>query len=959
MTSGETTGARTATLHALSVDTVDRQGEDRDAPSQRVYYSCRRIGRFCGLLVAMVGVVSVVCNTIEYFYGESNRLLNFLEGRFADDDVELALMSGLAFLLCGAALAVSMRRHVTPGRRAFVRLASLVVVLGSFYRLLAYVVARLSPWGGTLYTDADLPPPFSDPSMSPLSAFIFLNAGLTLLVVDARRDTLRSVASCCTLVLALLSAAVLLGYAHGVRLLTVLLGTPVALLTALVFALLSIGLICRIGPQHFPLRPFIGSRSRALLLRAFLPVILGAILLDALSRSYLESNLFESHVVSLEKAFSKHLSGDEQAELVKETIDDDAAVRVPVQTWSYAHSSKAKTPLERLPPGALDDYWKELSPAAKWKEYMRYSRNWQQQRLSLFSSLLGLVSIVAVSLVVGYVSRIIGNTIDEAERVRDRALQQSRQARDEAEAANQRLRKSNEELSKARDAAETANRAKSQFLANMNHELRTPLNSIILYSEELMEEHPGETALLADLQVILDRGKHLIKLINDILEHAKLEVNMVKLEPTVFSLAEMVRDVGLTIAPLAEKNGNKLVLECPPELGTMEADITRVKQCLLNMLSNANKFTNNGTVRLRVSRGAVEGRDWITFRVTDSGIGMTAEQQARIFERFVQADASTTRKYGGTGLGLTISRGLSRLMGGDLVLESSEEKVGSTFTMRLPAGTPPLAVATSLSAVVEAIDPSKHNTVLVVDDDESVRDLLIRQLSKEGFSVVGVGRGEEALQLARQLHPQAITLDVMMPGMDGWSVLSALKADKETADIPVVIVSIIDDKNLGYALGATDYLVKPMGRDRLVDVLKRLCHFPSSGVALIAEGDESVRALLRRLLEEENWSVQEAGNGREALACLARQRPTLIVLDLMMPQMDGFEFLSELQQHPEWRSIPVVALTNQELSEEDRMFLNGSLLLSGCVKRVLQMGSYNREELLGQVRELIARGSTS
>jgi CheY-like chemotaxis protein len=212
--------------------------------------------------------------------------------------------------------------------------------------------------------------------------------------------------------------------------------------------------------------------------------------------------------------------------------------------------------------------------------------------------------------------------------------------------------------------------------------------------------------------------------------------------------------------------------------------------------------------------------------------------------------------------------------------------------------------------------------------------------------------------LARQLHPQVITLDVMMPGMDGWSVLSALKSDAGTADIPVIIVSIIDDKNLGYALGASEYLVKPTNRDRLIDVLKRFCNFPSSGLALIAEDDPAMREMLRRALEKEEWTVAEASNGREALACVARQQPSLILLDLMMPEMDGFEFLTQLRQHPQWQSIPVVVITAKELTQEDRMFLNGSLLLSGCVKRVLEIGSYSRDELLSQVHELVSKGSS-
>ncbi len=551
--------------------------------------------------------------------------------------------------------------------------------------------------------------------------------------------------------------------------------------------------------------------------------------------------------------------------------------------------------------------------------------------VALLSTLWTLLSGALVTFLILRAAGRLGRRIDRAEAERQKALEEMRQAK---------------------EIAEEHNRIKSQFLANMNHELRTPLNSIILYTEELIDDHPDDPALLADLRVILDRGRDLVTLINDILDHAKLEADMVKLEPTRFAVAELTDTVKVTIEPLAGKNGNTLRLDCPDGLGEMHTDLTRVKQCLLNLLSNANKFTSGGTVTLQVRRETVEGRDWLTFRVIDTGIGMTAEQQAKLFVRFVQADASTTRKYGGAGLGLTISRRLARLMGGDLAIERSEPGVGSTFILRLPADVSPPKPAPA--PVVETAPPSSdgRHTVLVVDDDPSVRDLLKRFLSKEGFGVSCAGRGEEAVQMARKLRPQAITLDVMLPGMDGWTVLSALKADPQTADIPVVIVSIVDDKNLGFTLGAADYLVKPPNRDHLLNVLKRLCRFPSSGLALIAEDEPAMRDLLRRTLEKAGWAVVEAANGREALACMTRQAPSLILLDLMMPEMDGFEFLNEVRHHPEWGSIPVVVITAKELSEEDRLFLNGSMFLS--VKRVLQKGSFSRDDLLRQVRDLVA-----
>jgi CheY-like chemotaxis protein len=375
-------------------------------------------------------------------------------------------------------------------------------------------------------------------------------------------------------------------------------------------------------------------------------------------------------------------------------------------------------------------------------------------------------------------------------------------------------------------------------------------------------------------------------------------------------------------------------------------------------LSNAAKFTKEGTITLKVVREAAAAGAGIAFEVHDTGIGMSAEQMQKIFVAFSQADASTTRKFGGTGLGLTITSRLCQMMGGTIGVRSEPGK-GSTFSIWLPVemAAPPRS-APAGPAAAQQVPPSvrlRGNVVLVVDDESAARDMVSHHLALEGFRVVTSSNGPEAIRLAKEVRPQVITLDVMMPGMDGWAVLSALKSDPETAAIPVVIVSIIDDKNLGHALGAADYLVKPLERDRLLGVLKKHCPFPSSGLALIAEDDPTMREMLRRVLEKEDWAVYEAANGRQALACVAEQRPTLILLDLMMPEMDGFEFLTELSNNPQWQAIPVVIITAKELTEEERMFLNGSMLLGGCVKRVLKKGSFSRDELLRDVRELVSR----
>jgi PAS domain S-box-containing protein len=513
-------------------------------------------------------------------------------------------------------------------------------------------------------------------------------------------------------------------------------------------------------------------------------------------------------------------------------------------------------------------------------------------------------------------------------------------------------------LCRARDAAEDANRTKSQFLASMSHELRTPLAAVIGYAEILLEEARGadQGEFLPDLQQIHIQSKHLLSLINDLLDMSKIEAGKVQLFLETFDLAGVVRDVVTTVQPLLERNGNALDVQAPADMGTMHTDVTRLRQCLLNLLSNASKFTDKGTVTLAVSREARPDGDWVTFRVTDTGIGMTPEQLGRLFQPFSQAEASTTRKYGGTGLGLAITRRLCQLMGGDITVESTPGR-GSTFTIRLPADARPRPAAARPAPATEAPAgpaPARpaEQTVLVVDDDPAARDMLTRYLAREGYHVVTAADGQEALRLVKQVRPRAVTLDVMMPGMDGWAVLTALKADPELADIPVIIVSIIDDKNLGHALGASDYLTKPLERDRLLETVRRRCG-GTSGPILVAEDEPATRDMLRRVLEKGGWTVVEAGNGREALDIVTRQRPALVLLDLMMPEMDGFEFLDEMRQRPELQSIPVVVLTAKDLTEEDRLFLNGSLLLSGCVKRVLQKGNFSLDILLREIRDLM------
>ena len=505
------------------------------------------------------------------------------------------------------------------------------------------------------------------------------------------------------------------------------------------------------------------------------------------------------------------------------------------------------------------------------------------------------------------------------------------------------------EMLRARREAEDANTAKSQFLASMSHELRTPLNAIIGYSEMLQEDAQakGQDAFVPDLEKIHAAGHHLLTLINDVLDLSKIEAGKMELYVETFDVRTVIDEVAMTVTPLITRNGNQLDLRCSDDLGSMRSDVTRVRQVLLNLLSNASKFTEQGTITLAARRETDPDGDAIVFEVHDTGIGVTEEEMARLFQAFSQADASTTSRFGGTGLGLAISRMFCHMMGGDVAVESEVGK-GSTFTVRLPAVTrEPTPEVPTLQREPAAGDA----VVLVIDDDPAVRDLMGRFLRKEGFGVLEAAGGESGLALAHEHRPDVITLDVLMPGMDGWAVLTALKNDPALAEIPVIMMTIIDDKNMGFALGASEYLTKPIARDRLTTILRRYVRRDGRRRVLVVDDDQSTRDMVRRALEEERCDVIEAENGRHALERLATGGVDLILLDLMMPEMDGFEFLEELRRG-NGDAIPVVVMTAKELTEADRRRLSGS------VQRIVEKGAHGRDELLTHVRSLIAAHAT-
>ena len=501
-----------------------------------------------------------------------------------------------------------------------------------------------------------------------------------------------------------------------------------------------------------------------------------------------------------------------------------------------------------------------------------------------------------------------------------------------------------EDAEEAREQAQEASKTKSAFLANMSHELRTPMNAIIGYSEMLLEEaeDTGEKWMEPDLKKILSSAKHLLQLINDILDLSKIEAGRmtVFLEPV--DVAQTAKDVAATVEPLVAKNANTFDLKCPPDAGSIRTDLTKLRQTLFNLLSNASKFTEKGKITLEIKRRA-DGM--VSFAVTDTGIGMTPEQLGKLFGEFVQADASTTRKYGGTGLGLAISRKFCRLLGGDITVESTPGK-GSTFTAILPVEAKEPAPEADTPEKIEPVAesaPAKQGTrgsLLVIDDDPDSRELLERMLGKEGYAVRLAANGPDGIASAKQNKPDLITLDVMMPSMDGWAVLSALKADPDTADIPVVMLTMVEDRPMGFALGANEYLTKPVQKSRVLEAVSR-CVAHKSDDILVVEDDPMAADIVMRTVQGDGRKCRHARNGREALSLIHQSRPALIVLDLMMPEMDGFTFLDALRvEGPDFTEIPVVVLTAKDLSSSEQE------QLAGRVMETLRKGAGQRDNLL-------------
>ncbi|MGA8800536.1 MAG: response regulator, partial [Pseudolabrys sp.] len=511
------------------------------------------------------------------------------------------------------------------------------------------------------------------------------------------------------------------------------------------------------------------------------------------------------------------------------------------------------------------------------------------------------------------------------------------------------LKQRQQELEEAMQQAETANHAKSAFLANMSHELRTPLNAIIGLTEMMVSNAArfGTDKALEPLRRVHRAGKHLLELINQVLDLSKIEAGKVELNPELINVPRLVDEVVGTARSLAEQNNNSLSVECPGDIDPLYVDALRLRQILLNLLSNSCKFTKNGKISVRVAPISANGREWFDFAVSDSGIGMSADQLDKLFEEFTQGDQSTARRYGGTGLGLAITRRLCRMMDGDVSVTSELGK-GSTFVVRLPADSANRIETVAATADIEDEPRTFGDCVLVIDDDATARELIANHLREEGFSVATANSGRDGLRRAGELRPMAITLDVLMPDLDGWTVLAALRGNPELADIPVVMATVTDQQRKGMALGAAGYLTKPIDRDQLIALLRPFQARVRRTRVLMVEDDPAQRMSIRSVLEPQQWRVTEADNGRVALDLLAKEIPDIILIDLMMPEMDGFDLIAALRKQPDWRRIPVIVITALDLTAADRARLNSG------VEGILLKSSFDPAHLVQTVRQAVA-----
>jgi signal transduction histidine kinase/DNA-binding response OmpR family regulator len=520
---------------------------------------------------------------------------------------------------------------------------------------------------------------------------------------------------------------------------------------------------------------------------------------------------------------------------------------------------------------------------------------------------------------------------------------QIRQLEAEATRRVEELTRLTQELADANRRTQEADRLKSQFLANMSHELRTPMNSIIGFSEILVERLQGqvEPKHLGFLKHIHDSGQHLLGIINDILDLSKIEAGKMEIYPEFFSIAPVIENVCQLMRGMA-RSATRFVVDVPRDLPQIETDLAKFKQVLFNLLSNAVKFSPPDapvTIRARLENGA------ITLAVHDEGIGIDAAYHDVIFTEFRQVDGTPRREFGGTGLGLALVKRFCELQGGSVRVDSVLG-AGSTFSFTLPVR--------SRAAVVtrQPESPLLHtrsDRVLVVEDDANAYDLIAAALGSAGYLSIRARHGEEAMKIARESRPAAVTLDLVLPGVDGWEVLKRLKNDSETCAIPVVIISMVDNRDLGLALGADDYFVKPVDRERLVERLRAIIsRGGNGGRLLLIDDDVAVHALLDEELNGLGFNVACAFSGEEGLQAARDSAPDVIILDLMMPGLSGFDVADALKEDPRTMNIPILVLTSKEITSEDRELLHAK------VSSFVQKGNSASEHLLRELKRVTA-----
>lgn len=518
------------------------------------------------------------------------------------------------------------------------------------------------------------------------------------------------------------------------------------------------------------------------------------------------------------------------------------------------------------------------------------------------------------------------------------------------------------ELAAARDAADTANRAKSAFIANMSHELRTPLTAVLGYCELIEEDlrDLGQEAILADLNKINASARHLLELINDVLDLSKVEAQKMEVHPIEFTVGGLLEELEAATGSLITKNHNTLTLTAEAPDAVLATDDLKLKQILLNLLSNAAKFTSNGRITLHVAAIGPDDAEpplpQTRFTVSDTGIGMSPEQRSSLFQRFSQADQTTTRKYGGTGLGLALTRALTLMLGGDITVESAEGQ-GSVFTVTIPtryadaqaASAEAAASIASSATEAEPPDPARGTapTVLVVDDDPAARELLTRHLQREGFVVITAVNGAEGLERlkASQPKPLAVLLDVMMPGIDGWHVLRTIREAPDTQDIPVIMQTVLNESNFAYALGATGYLKKPIRREVLAETLRTLAA-PSAGhKVLIVDNDQDAGAELMEMLRLDGWNCRLAQDDAEALTALTEHQPDLALVNLTMPDMSGYAFIRQMRKNVHFANLPLVVMTAENAST------NQVRDLAGDTAGIVRQGAMPLADLVSDLRQ--------